>query len=267
MLARIFLLSVLLVASAYAINLVSPEVTDLQDGDTIDLGTIGPGQTVEILINREVTAGGKFGSGGFYDLAYALNLPEGWTSKESKLYQDPLQVTVTAPRDAAEGNYTFRVTVEDERNGEELGNVTFIVKMKITYDVMDFDVSPRYVTVGPGQPARFAISLTNKGSTSDVFEVSSEGAKRWEFRRPVFLSAGESKIFYYEIAAGEEEVYQPTIRVVSHSSDIISDEKNVTIFIRSGLVGDYKATNNGVPIFPIFETAMYAIAGLISNLF
>jgi uncharacterized membrane protein len=95
------------------------------------------------------------------------------------LYQNPLQITITADPDAPEGDYAVTIAVIDEANGEKLGNVTFYAKVKITWDVMNFDVSPSYVIVGPGQPARFGITITNLGSTSDVFQVSSVGSKRW----------------------------------------------------------------------------------------
>jgi len=72
---------------------------------------------------------------------------------------------------------------------------------------------------------------------------------------------------FYEIAANEEETIQPTISLVSHASRLIHDEKNVTVVVRSDLIGDYKATNSGVPVFPIFETLTYSLAGLLSNLF
>ena len=132
---------------------------------------------------------------------------------------------------------------------------------------MDFDVSPSHQVVGPGQPARFAIKIFNKASTSDVFQVSAEGARRWEFKKPVFVPAKSSKTIYYEIVGGEEENYAATVKVVSLASNKIADEKNVTMSVESNLFGDYRATNNGVVVFPIFELSIYAIAGLISNFF
>jgi hypothetical protein len=65
----------------------------------------------------------------------------------------------------------------------------------------------------------------------------------------------------------EEETYRATINVQSLASSRIADEKNVTLFIQSDLLGDYKATNNGVLVFPIFEAPIYAMAGLLSNFF
>lgn len=270
MLARTSLVLALMLSLSFALTLQSPSVAGVDDGDVIDLGTIGPGQTVSILIDPIVKEGGIHGTGGYYDLAYADDLPRGWKSEKSELYGNvyaPLQVTITADPDTPEGNYTALVTVADEGNGEMLGNVTFTVKVRITWDVMDVDVTPEYKTVGPGQPARFGITILNKGSTSDVFEVSAEGPKRWEFTKPVFVPAESSRIIYYEIVAEEEETYKATISVVSLASRNIAEEKNVTLFVHSDLLGDYKATNNGVMVFPIFEAPIYAMAGLISNLF
>jgi hypothetical protein len=266
MLNRIVFAAILLLSISQAINIVSPQ-TSINDGDTIDVGTVGPGQTVSILIDPKVTTGGLHGIGGIFDMATVEDLPRGWTGQDSKLYQNPLMVTVTADPDAAEGNYTYRVKVIDENNGEKLGNITFNVKERITYDVMDFNVTPSYLEVGPGQPARFGITIYNKGSTSDVFQVSSTGAKRWEFKKPVFVPAESSKTIYYEIVGSEEQTVKAEIDVVSLASPKINASQNVTLFIKSDLLGDYRATNNGVLVFPIFEAPIYSLAGLLSNLF
>lgn len=267
MINRTLITIMLLLSVSFSITVVYPSVGDVKNGDVIDLGTIGPGQTVSILIDPIVKTGGLRELGGTYDQAVAVDIPKGWSSKESKLYQNPLQVTITADPNAKEGNYTAKVTVIDEFNGEELGNITFTVKVRITWDVMDFDVSPAYVNVGPGQPAKFSITITNKGSTSDVFEVSAIGPRKWEFKKPVFVPAQTSKTINYEIVGSEEETYRATINIVSLASSNIADEKNVTIFVHSDLFGDYKATNHGTLLFPIFEAPIYAIAGLLSNLF
>ena len=126
MLSRFFVAFMLVLSLGFSINLVSPAISNLENGDVIDLGTIGPGQTVYIQIDPTVTEGGIHGIGGRYDEAIAENLPRGWRFERSKLYQDPLQVTITADPDAPEGNYTAIVTVIDENNGELLGNISLI---------------------------------------------------------------------------------------------------------------------------------------------
>jgi hypothetical protein len=267
MLARALFSILLILSLSFSISLVSPVSQDVESGDIIDLGTMGPGQTVSIQINPLVTEGGVHGIGGQYDYAIAEDLPRGWSSKQSKLYQNPLHLTITADPEASPGNYTAKIRVVDEYNGEQLGNVTFDAQVEITYDVMDFNVTPAFLEVGPGQPARFTISIANKGSTGDVFEVSALGPKRWEFKKPVYVPAKTTKTIQYEIVGKEEETYRATVSVVSLASDKIAGEKNVTLFIKPSLIGDYKATNNGVMVFPIFQMPIYSLAGLISNLF
>ena len=262
---KLFVLFVLLMGAVSAITIVSPVETEVGEKDIIDAGTIGPGQTISVLIEPEVTEGGKFGTGGYYDYAAVTSVPEGWGSDNSKLYGNPLQVTITAAPDAEEGYYHSTITVEDEFYGDGLDNVTFSVRVTVSYDVVDISIEPEYVKTAPGIPATFGITISNKASTGDAFEIKSEGVKRWEFERSVFVPAESSKTIYYEIAGEEEETYDMVISVESLASPIIHDEKEVTVDIHSSIADDLKAINNGVLIFPIFEGIVYAFLGLISN--
>jgi hypothetical protein len=264
---KIFTLMFFLLGMASAILVVSPVEQEVGEQDIIDLGTIGPGQTISILIEPEVTTGGIYGEGGVYDMAVVSSVPEGWSGKDSKLYGHPLQVTVTAAPDAGEGQYSTKITVIDEFYGEKLDNITFNARVTITHDVVDIKIDPVYVRTGPGQPARFGITIINKGSTGDAFQIESVGAKRWEFKRAVFVPAASSKTIYYEITGEEEETYKTTINVTSLASPIIQEEREVTVDIHSSMFDDFKATNNGVLIFPIFEGLVYAFLGLIGNFF
>ncbi|HID72639.1 TPA: hypothetical protein EYP38_01745, partial [Candidatus Micrarchaeota archaeon] len=117
---KLFALFLLLLGCSFAVRVVAPIEFEVNEGDIIDLGTIGPGQTIEVQIEPKVDTGGMLGQGGYYDMAQATVLPEGWSSEPSKLYGRPLQVTITAAPDAPEGDYSAKVTVIDERNGEEL---------------------------------------------------------------------------------------------------------------------------------------------------
>lgn len=264
----LFALAVLLAGAVSAITVISPVETEVHERDIIDVGTIGPGQTISVTIEPEVKEGGKFGSGGYYDQAIVTSVPEGWNSENSKLYGttlNPLQITITAAPDAEEGYYHATVSVVDEFYGDELDNVTFSVRATISYDVVDISIEPEYIKTAPGVPATFGITITNKASTGDAYQIKSEGVKRWEFDRSVFVPAKSSKTIYYEIVGDEEETYKSVISVESLASPIIHDEKEVTVDIHSSIADDLKAINNGVLIFPIFEGITYAFLGLISN--
>ncbi len=261
---KMLTLFILLLGTVTAIMVISPVEQEVDEQDIIDLETIGPGQTISVLIDPEVTTGGIYGEGGLYDMALVTSVPEGWSKEDSKLYK-PLQITITAAPDAEEGQYSTKITVVDENYGEKLDNITFNARVTISHDVVDIEIDPLYVKTGPGQPARFGITIINKGSTGDAFQIESVGAKRWEFKRAVFVPARSSKTIYYEITGEEEETYKTTINVTSLASPVIHEEREVTVDIHSSMFDDFKATNNGVLIFPVFEGLVYAFLGLIGN--
>jgi len=265
--AYLLVMILVLASFSWAIEIIEPKIAkDITDDSVLDIGTIGPGQTISVAIHPKVYDGGKFGTGGRYDFATVEGLPFGWKGKNSKIYGDPLQVEITADKNAAEGEYSAKITAHDENNGEMLGTVAFTVKVKIVHDVLDTSVSPSSITVGPGQPARFAITVTNKGTASDVFIVSATGVERWIFEKPVYVPAMSSRTVVYEITENEEERYFPDIKIVSASSEIIQEDHKVVFSVQPNLLSDFKAANHGIFIFPIFEAPIYALAGLISNL-
>lgn len=245
----------------HTIDVVAPVKTTLSDNDLIDLGTIGPGQT--IYIDFEPYVKGK----GYWALAEVYDLPEGWYKKDSKLYEIPLHVRVTSARDAPEGEYYFKIRIIDERNAHGWGNLTVRCKVTIKHDIMDMIVMPNKRIVGAGQPARFNIRIINKGNTEDEFIVRSEGVKEWEFKKSLYIPAKSEKTVVYDIVGSEEEVYNLKIIAESYNSpNIIHDESNVTVIVKPNLISDMKATNNGLLLFPIMEAPIHSILGLISNL-
>lgn len=263
---KLIILLLLFLSLSFAIQVIEPTRQNVENGGTVNLGEIGPGQTVSLQIIPKVTTGGKYNSGGEYDLAIPHDLPPQWEGKTSKLYENPAQVLIKAPRDAQEGVYNAIVTLEDT-NDDQLQNISFTVKVRINHDIMDVSVTPEHVSVGPEQPAQYQITITNKGTASDVFEVKSSGLKRWQYKRFVYVPPKTSKTINYELAESEEESYNPVITVESTVSNIIREEHQVGFQVNSDLASDYKATNHGVIIFPIFESIVYSFMGLISNFF
>ena len=241
-------------------------LTDISEGETIDMGTMGPGQTVEIQLHPKVYEGGIHGIGGNYDRAYTGEMPNGWSSQPSKLYGDPLQVKITADPYTEEGIYTIPVIVEDEGNGEQLGTITFYLRVKISEEVLDFSVYPHEKSAGIGQPARFQIIINNRGDAGDTFKVSAKGVSKWEFTKLIYIPPKSSKTITYEVAGFEEETYSTLIKVESSASPRVSESQAITLHVYPDLLSDYKAVNNGAMLFPIIEAPIYALLGLLSNL-
>ncbi len=254
------ILLILLLNFSYAL-----EISNLEEVESkmFNIGTIGPGQTIDLKMNPIVTKGGIYGEGGYYDYAIA-EVPNGWRYSESKLYANPMHLTVTADKNAKEGEYTIKIIVIDEYNSEKLGNLSFYIKVNIEKEVVGLKVSPEKIITSPNQPAVFNLIIENKGSVSDVFEVGAKGPQRWNFRKFVLIPPQESKVIRYEIVGEEEEKYTAEIYVKSTASDQIYLSKNVEIEIRPTVLGDIEATTNGLIIYPIFNLPIQALANLIA---
>jgi len=262
-----FLALLALLSPAYPLSILSPVSSEISGGSEISFGVVGPGQTFAVVVEPKVATGGRYGLGGAYDQMFATGLPSNWTSNPSKLYANPLQADVTVPKDAADGEYAVIFTVWDEAGNEGLGgNVTFTAKVMVSRDVMDMRVEPPFIAVGAGQPARYSITILNKGIANDIFTVGSIGVRNWEFRRSIYIPSGTSKTLSYEIVGNEEADYKVKLYSRSSSSDRIYAESEAGLRVNTDLFSDYRALNRGVLLFPLSEAPLYFVTGLISNL-
>ncbi|MDE1797932.1 MAG: hypothetical protein KGH63_00815 [Candidatus Micrarchaeota archaeon] len=258
--------SILLAVSPQPLQLLQPTAT-VPDGGQVEYGSVGPGQTFIVQIDPVVTDANGVLLNQWYQ-AQAVNLPAGWTSRPSMVFQKPLQVEITPAPDALDGDYVVNLAVSQEAGHTELGgSETFSVLVHVKHDVLAMTVDPPSAEVGAGQPARFTITLTNTGSANDVFDVSSSGVAGWSFQKNVYLSAGASKSITYEVVGTDESDYHVTLSARSSSSSLIHQEQPVALTVRTNLLSDYRATSRGVLLFPILQAPMYALSGIISLFF
>lgn len=252
---------------SFALGVLSPVSAQVEPGLQITVGTVGPGQTFAVVADPKASTGGKYGIGGAYDRMVVSSLPYGWGSTPSKLYASPLQADITVPKDASDGEYEAQLTLWDEAGAEGLGeNITFSVRVLVSRDVMDMKVEPSVLDVGAGQPARYAITILNKGIANDIFTVGSNGVRNWEFQRSVYIPSGTSKSLTYEVVGTDEADYSVRIWARSASSDQIYAETPVQLHVYTDLFSDYRAVNRGVLLFPLTEAPIYFVVGLLSNL-
>jgi len=256
-----------LLSCAFALSVLAPVSAQAGQGSSITIGNVGPGQTFSIVVDPRVSTGGPYGTGGAYDQLSASSLPEGWTSAPSKLYATPLQADITVPKDAQDGDYVVALRLWDEAADKGLGpDVFFTAKVTVTHNVMDMTVSPSSISTGAGQPARYTITISNKGMANDVFVVGSTGVRTWEFRRSIYIPSQTTKTLNYEVVGDDEADYDVKIWARSSSSDRIAAEVPVTLRVNTDLLSDFKSVNRGVLLFPSAEAPLYFIVGLLSNL-
>ena len=157
---------------------------------------------------------------------------------------------------------------EDETKQQQLGSVTFFVTVDVDKNVVSYKVLDKNLEVGVGQPARVRIIITNVGKASDVVEISSEGIPMPEslMKKYIYVPAGKEISTYYEFISNEEKVYEPTIKLVSKSSDLISHEEKLNVTVKSNLIGDIKATKNGILLFPSILDTIYSLIAIVGKL-
>ncbi|MFA6327840.1 MAG: hypothetical protein WCY41_00135 [Candidatus Micrarchaeia archaeon] len=251
---------------AFALSVLAPVSAQVNQDSSIIIGDVGPGQTFSVVVDPKVSTGGPYGTGGAYDQLSASSLPDGWTSTPSKLYATPLQADITVPKDAQDGDYMVALRLWDEAGELGLGDdVEFTAKVTVTHDVMDMTVSPVSISTGAGQPARYTITISNKGMANDVFVVGSTGVRTWEFRRSIYIPSQTTKTMTYEVVGDDEADYDVALWARSSSSDRISAEVPVTLRVNTDLLSDFKSVNRGVLLFPSAEAPLYFVVGLLSN--
>lgn len=251
----------------YSVSMIEPFQKNIINNEEIDLGVIGPGQTISVSIDGRPKTGGILGKGGAYENAIVSELPLGWNKQNSDWAGIPLQVKITADKFANEGEYKAKIEVLDEDDKEKLGNITFFVKVKITHDILSTILDSDTKEVFSGQPAKFYITIMNKANTSDTFSISSSNVRDWAFKKWIYIPAESSKVISYEIVSKEETKHYPFIFIISESSPLINKTMNTTVIINPSLSTDFKAANNGMLFFPVMNGIIYALAGFLSNFF
>jgi len=258
-------------ASGVYVTADAPVSKLLTSGESIELGSAGPGQTV-VLVMERVSDGGtcpnNLCSDG-WDTVVPVEVPSDWEVEASPTHENPMKMKIKIAPDAANGRYNLTLAAVDEGNYNGLGNVTFYAIVTVTRDIFDISVRPTRVDTGVGQPAVYYVTITNTGVASDPFEIKVKDGDIpvWTFRKQVLVNYGTSRVVPYEVVLDEENERAFDLQVSSLSSPLIRRDVSLVINSRSNIISDWKATTHGLMMFPILEEPLYALMGLIGNLF
>lgn len=263
------ILSVGLTASTGRVTALSPVAGSISEGDTLDLGVIGPGQKVEIIADADTGAPSalKAGANADWDRFEVLteSLPIGWSKKDGLIYERKFSAFVTAAQSAPDGTYYFSVRAFDEY--EAVAPLVFRIKVTISRNVLDISASPAQVRTGVGVPAVYKIRLKNKSQASDVFLLTVSGLPAaWEQAQKVYVPYGASTDVLFEAGASEQGEYSLEFKGTSLSSSEISDTAKSSMVAEANLFQDIKAASNGVMLFPSAQQAVVSALGFLANI-
>jgi hypothetical protein len=262
------------VVNATYLNIDEPVVSKgmMENSSPLDIGVAGPGQTVYIVAERTTIGPDEAMHDIGWDKLVITNVPPGWTTEDSPLYETPMKAKIRIAPNTTDGNYSFKAVAVDEGNLDGLGNLSIDLTVGVSKEVFGIDVTPVDVETGMGEPAIYYIDIDNAGAASDTFSIKSRGLPAWTYKEDALvphamdLMLPARKTIPYEVVSNEETDTEIYLNVTSLSSDQITKELTVRLRATPSLISDYKATDHGLLVFPLIVTPIYSLIAFLSKI-
>lgn len=253
--------------AATYLSVIGPVSTTLYNSQTIYLGKVGPGESFYVLANPNTsTATGNYVNIG-WDTLTTVNLPGGWSSQASPLYENPMKMKVTVSPTAHYGNYTLEIRAVNVQNYSGLGNLTFYGIVNVTPNVFELNVSPTSLSSGIGQPVNIYLTINNTGISDDPFIISAKGLPAWNVSEEVISLHSTTNKFTYPVFGNEPGVYSFNLTVSSATSALISESYPLKFTVQESLLNDYAAVGNGIGLSPIIFEPAYVFMSVLGYLY
>ncbi len=258
-------------SAAAKVSVSTPLQADVLDGGEIDLGTIGPGQKVEIGIASGTGQPSVLDANteAIWDQLNILpqSLPEGWESKNALIYGANKKAHILASKNAEEGAYSPKLQAIDEYQGAPA--ITFTGKVTVSEKVLSLDIVEDPVKTSVNQTAVYKLRLRNKSQAADGFIVTISGIPQASAFavKDVYLEPNSEKTIPFELTIGEPGEFKPAFTATSLSSSRINDGANTRLVVGATLFQEIKTTARGMLLFPTAEQAVIYALGFIANFF
>jgi hypothetical protein len=253
-------------ATASYVSVINPFHATIYNNGTMYLGKVGPGQTFSVNVSSTALNSSGVAINIGWNRLVASGVPPGWVVQNSSQNVQNLSVTIKPSPDTLNGTYEFYLTAINLGNYSKLGSVRFLAIINVTPDVFKLDVSPKNISVAPGDPAYIQVTINNTGVSDNPFVISSSGIPGWNSTETVFALHNTSRVFTYPIYQNTPGRYQTVVQVESSSSPLVQKESNVNLVVKRSILNDYSAFGQGTIVYPIIDIPAYAVMYLISLL-
>jgi hypothetical protein len=255
-------------AGAASITFAVPTTAVAYDEDVIDFGTVGPGQSLEIIASNRAGDMSELKKGAKADWdrleIVKESLPAGWSAQDGKIYETSFKAFVMASKNARDGEYRFQLLAVDEYEG--VNPVAVSARIRVDHRVLGVSVRPGDVTSGLGTPALFLLELDNTASASDSAEIRLSGFPgAAAYAKRVFLHRRAVTRVPVEIAQNEQATRGITFSVTSLSSPRISANVTASLTSRASLFEDLQSAGYGILLFPNTQQAAVGLLAFFAN--
>jgi hypothetical protein len=265
--AAVTILFLAAVSNATYLNVLGPSSAVLQNGQSIYLGKVGPGESFYLEASASTTNATGFAINIGWDRLEAASLPTGWYSQPSLLYENPMKMKVTVPSTAQNGTYNLTIAAINVGNYSKLGNFTFSAYVNVTPNVFNLSVTPSSIQSGVDEPTNLYISINNTGISDDPFSISISGLPAWDVKEQVVALHETQSTYVYPVYVNESGSYRFNVTVVSTTSPVIARNAPVSLVAQPSLLNDYSAVGQGIILSPVIFYPSYDIMLFLSHVY
>ncbi len=260
-----FLLFALLFCSVNAtVLLVSPVSKLLESGSSFSLGSVMPGETVELVFSNDD------GKGGLWNKLEVVEgaLPATWKVSEPELFAESLVLKITVPAVETEKTQSIRVRLSDARSLVDAQEVSLRVLVK--NDLLNASFSSLQESILLGQKASYRVVLVNNSLAPHTITIRSSLPSFWFEPQTVSLQPKPSPSAMKELTL---EVYPKTygLKNFSFFADSELNQKTLVswpsdLLVKPTLEGKFQAGLFGFSFFSPNLSPFYFFNALLGSL-
>ena len=260
-------LSLFAITNATYLNVLGPASAVLQNGQSIYLGKVGPGESFYVEASASTTNASGFLINIGWDRLASANLPAGWYSQPSLLYENPMKIKVTVPPTDLNGTYNFTLEAINVGNESKLGNLSVTAHVNVTPNVFNLSVAPVNIRSGIDQPTNLYITVNNTGISDDPFSINVYGLPAWNVSEQVVALHATQSTYVYPVYVNESGNYQFNLTVSSTTSPLIKRSYPISLVASASLFNDYSAVGQGVILSPVVFYPSYELMLFLSYVY
>ncbi len=256
-------------ARGATLEVLAPANAVLSANQEVDLGAVGPGQSIEILIANATgeESGLKAGAQADWDQLNIIepSLPNGWKARNGLIYEKPFRAFVIVSPEAKDGTYTLMMQAVDEYEGLK----PLTVKARVRVDrsnVFALSLKPPRATVAVGTPAYYSLTLENLASASDIYNVTLAGFPgAANYSKIVFVPRRQKVTVPFEMVSNEQAQYSVSFTAVSLSSYKVNATATSYVESKASLLEDMQSAGYGILLFPHSEQVVIGLLAFFAN--
>ncbi|MDO8625567.1 MAG: hypothetical protein Q7R47_05770, partial [Candidatus Diapherotrites archaeon] len=226
------------------VSLISPVLYDLDDRQSVSIGALQPGETLELFFNRKNGLGENWSS----VTVDPASVPAGWVVEGPSVLPESIGLKISVPSTEIERVQSLRFSFVSAQGASETINLSLTIRN----DLLQFSVVPLSNDINQGQSAVFVFRVLNQSLASHSFVLSSTLPDS-SFKSRVFSLEGvgseKSQVDLNLVVVPNTYGHRDfSFRAVSRLNDKTLDLFNETLTVHPTLKGKYHAGQFGLPV-------------------